>query len=413
MTFKVLCVCLLVTSIQAGPQVNLDQRIEDIFKTVVLNNRGFGDIVEPEETIPPTERPQVITTGNNGQTCKCVPYHLCKPDTDRIVTSDSRFFPDIDVKIKSRLNGNQQVCRDALDVCCRSGMEVQQSITPPANVGITPPSPTVVGCGYRNVDGIDFSLKGKSNEAGFGEFPWVVAILARNVECLCAGSLIHPQIVLTGARCVFNLTQNALTIRAGEWDTQTTKERLPYQERGVEQVIIHHLFNPKTLANNIALVVLSEPFQLHNHINVVCLPQQSYASKSRNCFASGWGKDNFGQEGRYSVILKKVRLPMIPFHQCQDQLRKTKLSSHFVLDPSFVCAGGQQNQDTCQGDGGAPLNCPIDENDENRYYQTGIVAWGIGCNNGNPGVYTNVPLYRDWIDEHVRANSFDVNVYNL
>lgn len=173
------------------------------------------------------------------------------------------------------MSGNQEVCRDALDVCCRSGMEVPHSITPPANGGITPSSPTVVGCGYRNVDGIDFSLKGKSNEAGFGkmryrlflkaynqtlyiftysilgEFPWTVAILARNVECLCAGSLIHPQIVLTGARCVFNLTQDALTIRAGEWDTQTTKERLPYQERGVEQVIIHHLFNPKNLANNI------------------------------------------------------------------------------------------------------------------------------------------------------------------
>lgn len=100
MTFKVLCFCLLVTTIQAGPQVNLNQRVEEIFGSVVLNNRGFGDIVEPEpeETIPPTDRPQVITTGHNGQTCKCVPYHMCKPEKDRIVTSDSRFFPDIDVK---------------------------------------------------------------------------------------------------------------------------------------------------------------------------------------------------------------------------------------------------------------------------------------------------------------------------
>lgn len=156
----------------------------------------------------------------------------------------------INCRIKSRLGeSNQQVCRDVLDTCCRSGMETTQSIDPP--VAIQTHRPSVAGCGYRNVDGIDFSLKGSTNEAGFGEMPWMAAILARNVECLCAGSLIHPQIVLTGARCVYNLTQDAITIRAGEWDTQTVKERLPFQERKVEQIIVHPEFHQKSLANNI------------------------------------------------------------------------------------------------------------------------------------------------------------------
>lgn len=66
-----------------------------------------------------------------------------------------------------------------------------------------------------------------------------------------------------------------------------------------------------------------------------------------------------------------------------------------------------------QGDGGAPLICPINEHDDSRYVQTGLVAWGIGCNDGVPGVYTNVPLYREWIDKHVRANRFDTQVYSL
>lgn len=87
-------------------------------------------------------------------------------------------------------------------------------------------------------------------ESGFGEFPWTVALLS-NAECLCGGSLIHPSVVLTGAHCVFNLTENGLRIRAGEWDTQTTKERLPYQERGVQAIITHPNFHAKTLANDI------------------------------------------------------------------------------------------------------------------------------------------------------------------
>ncbi len=44
-------------------------------------------------------------------------------------------------------------------------------------------------------------------------------------------------------------------------------------------------------------------------------------------------------------------------------MRKT-----FELDESFLCAGGKANMDTCEGDGGGPLVCPLtshgDGNDE-------------------------------------------------
>lgn len=63
--------------------------------------------------------------------------------------------------------------------------------------------------------------------------------------------MIHPNVVLTGAHCVFNLTERDLKIRAGEWDTQTTKERLQFQERNVQAIIVHQEFQTRTLANDI------------------------------------------------------------------------------------------------------------------------------------------------------------------
>lgn len=66
------------------------------------------------------------------------------------------------------------------------------------------------------------------------------------------------------------------------------------------------------------------------------------------CFASGWGKNVFGKEGKYSVIMKKVQLPMVPIRSCQESLKKTRLGHRFELHPSFVCAGGEENVDTCQ-----------------------------------------------------------------
>lgn len=109
------------------------------------------------------------------------------------------------------------------------------------------------GCGIRNVGGIDFKLAGNVNfEAGFGEFPWAIAMIRiEDDTCLCGGSLIHPNVVLTGTHCVKTFIASQIKIRAGEWDSQTTKERLPYQERNVKEIITHPEFSLKTLANDI------------------------------------------------------------------------------------------------------------------------------------------------------------------
>lgn len=39
-----------------------------------------------------------------------------------------------------------------------------------------------------------------------------------------------------------------LKVRAGEWDTQTTKERLPFQERSASRIFSHPSYNEKSLA---------------------------------------------------------------------------------------------------------------------------------------------------------------------
>lgn len=49
------------------------------------------------------------------------------------------------------------------------------------------------------------------------------------------------------------------------------------------------------------------------------------------------------------MILKRIELPVVPRDECQQTLRKTNLGRHFILDPSFMCAGGESGKDTCQG----------------------------------------------------------------
>ena len=76
-------------------------------------------------------------------------------------------------------------------------------------------------------------------------------------------------------------------------------------------------------------------------------------------------------DGDYASILKKVSLPIVNDIECNQKFRASRLGRKFTLHKSMICAGGEQGQDTCKGDGGGPLICPS-KNDPNTYLQ---VTW--------------------------------------
>ena len=214
-----------------------------------------------------------------------------------------------------------------------------------------------------------------------------------------------------------------LKVRCGEWDTQQTVEPVKHQDRYAKHVSIHPEFNPLNLQNDFALIHMAENFILSPAVDTICLPDRAQEENSQylkeNCFATGWGKDKFGKEGNYQVILKQVKMDMVNHGQCQNLLRTTRLGQLFRLDKSFVCAGGESGKDTCKGDGGGPLVCPTRNHlspvDPNQVYvQSGIVAWGIGCGSDVPGVYAKVSAatcFIDWATKCVEGQ--DANYYNI
>ncbi|CAG9106601.1 unnamed protein product [Plutella xylostella] len=205
----------------------------------------------------------------------------------------------------------------------------------------------------------------------------------------------------------------SIRARAGEWDTQTKQELYPNQDRDVVDVKIHRDFNKGNLFYDIAVLFLKSPMDLAPNVQLACLPPpRERVRDGTRCFASGWGKDHFEKEGRYQVILKKVEVPVVERNRCQSQLRKTRLGQLFQLHTSFMCAGGEAGHDTCKGDGGSPLVCPI-PGEPDRYQQNGIVAWGIGCGqDGTPGVYVDVSFLREWVDNAVAGKGYDTSVYS-
>ncbi|XP_063907242.1 phenoloxidase-activating factor 2-like [Zophobas morio] len=197
-----------------------------------------------------------------------------------------------------------------------------------------------------------------------------------------------------------------------EWNVDSEDEPLPLQEKNVEEILINESYNPRTLQNDIALVVLAENFELRDNVRVVCLSTPYDMIVENGCVASGWGKDAH-DSGKYSPILKKVQVPIVSREYCLRMLRATKLGPRFQLHKSFICAGGQKGKDSCKGDGGSPLICPLLENQE-RFVQIGIVSWGVGCGNeGVPGIYVNVPYHLDWIEGELNERELDTAYFTI
>lgn len=101
-------------------------------------------------------------------------------------------------------------CPNALEKCCIIPPD-QEVPLPQPNTPPPPDSSKWKSCGSRNINGLDFKITGNTdNEAEYGEFPWMIAILQKHYDgkvdknlALCGGSLITPNVVLTGAHCVY------------------------------------------------------------------------------------------------------------------------------------------------------------------------------------------------------------------
>jgi len=297
------------------------------------------------------------------------------------------------------------------------------------NIGDCPPEPQERRCGERNrygiqVGGVNQRIMSDPEKwsTQFGEWPNMCAVL-QDVSIagetykgfVCGGSLVAPNVVLTAAHCVERIATEKLTVRCGEWDTTRTEEPLEHQDRRVVIKTSHPLFNNKSLAEDFATLHVDREFILSAHINTACLwDGDSTEIIKAGCVATGWGRDQWGDKGRYQVVLKQVELDLVDNYQCQEALRtKTDIGRRFRLHDSFVCAGGKAGVDTCRGDGGSPLMCPL-ASDPDTYVQTGIVAWGKECGKeGVPGVYASIEKAECFIkwsmscrDDHVELPSY-------
>ncbi|XP_076831534.1 plasminogen activator, urokinase a [Brachyhypopomus gauderio] len=234
--------------------------------------------------------------------------------------------------------------------------------------------------------------------------PWVASIF-KGQGFLCGGTLIAPCWVLTAAHCFPEGAQTSIHryfVYLGKNavnETNLSKE----QTFKLAKLVIHEDFTGIDYNNDIALLQIVDSSgkcaRRTNSVRTACLPPADQMLPPGSfCNIAGYGREE-SNSVFYSRFLKEAQVNLISQSFCQSK----DIYGSEVTNNMFCAASSDWTQDACKGDSGGPLVCEVD----GRMFLFGVISWGRGCaGQFNPGVYTKVTNYNQWIAEHTRLPSF-------
>lgn len=108
-------------------------------------------------------------------------------------------------------------------------------------------------------------------------------------------------------------------------------------------------------------------------------------------------------------VLQHAKIP----HQSREVCQRVFSEAGVTITHDHICAGGENQIDTCKGDSGGPLFATVpfkifNSLTINRQVQFGIVSFGLtGCGgkNVNAAAYSNLFKYMPWITKIIGNNT--------
>ncbi|XP_036605601.1 polyserase-2-like [Trichosurus vulpecula] len=242
-----------------------------------------------------------------------------------------------------------------------------------------------------------------------GDWPWQVSLHSDGFP-ICGGSLITESWVLSAAHCVVEdgtlRPPEEFAVYLGLYSQLNQLMQDHGQYRDITEILVPDNYTDAEFGSDIALLHLSEPANLTEFVQTICLPQANHRfPHGASCWATGWGDIHESIWLPAPQLLQELELEIIGPSTCQCFFNsKDPFNSTIQLLPGMLCAGFKEGRkDTCQGDSGGPLVCE----EAGQWFLAGITSFGHGCARRNrPGIFTAVAAYESWIRERVTGASF-------
>ncbi|XP_070273370.1 serine protease 52-like [Myotis yumanensis] len=230
-------------------------------------------------------------------------------------------------------------------------------------------------------------IKGRK-PAKIPEFPWKVNIFDQG-RYLCGGSILNEWWILSASHCFINKKKSTLEVIYDDGKSSTNN----LTTKKVDKLITHRFFDSLLLRNDIALLLLKNPFNFSVMGLPICLTEVNEIQEWRKCHFTI-------SHGGVREKLQKVNVELVEWSRCSENMP--------MVTRDMLCTRSAEDwKDACQGDSGGALVCQ--KNNKSPWYQLGIVSWTVNCGEKNViGVYTKVANYLLWIFEETTTagNSF-------
>ena len=186
-------------------------------------------------------------------------------------------------------------------------------------------------------------------------------------------------------------------VRLGQYSHKNTTFDSAYDFE-VKEFISHQDFKWPQFYNDIGLIRLMREVTL----KPACIPtspiEEQYFKAELTICGWGWSKPELKI---YSDELKATETSAIEPWVCEFEYYSNRENDQLpkgIIDTQFCAKNDEEKSDTCEGDSGGPIQLEIDD----RTWILGITSFGPKiCSDPNqPGVYTRVSEYYNWIREH-------------